>query len=175
MLPERFLKGRMQVRHYTQGDFDRAGRLDRLYIHMLHPQFHLHAEEDKLLGKLRRVFELTGDLISRKDAVEAIVNDFDCSTQAAVGFYHEASELFGRMLQVNKKYDRAIIREKLAKLAKRAEEAEDNEEARKCYEAIIKLDGLENKDDETEPPSEAEPATIIFTNAKKALEITEAE
>lgn len=172
MYPVALMSERLNTRVFTQGEFDRSGRLERLYIHMLDPQFHLNDTEERLLSDLKRVFELISDKVSRADGIQAIMGDFGCTRAHAANLFAEASDLFGRMLQVNKKYDRAVIREKLAKLSEKAEMNEEYGEARKCLEAIVKLDNL--FDQEEAPVQERqEPAQVFFTNDPKVLEIGE--
>jgi hypothetical protein len=173
MYPVALTSERLNTRVFTQGEFDRSGRLERLLIHMLDPQFHLNPTEERQLSELTRVYELIGDKISRAESIQAIINDFQCTRAHAANLFADSSRLYGQMLRVDKKYDRAVIREKLARLAEKAETADDLAESRKCYEAIVKLDALhEHEDEDAKPATDTAPTQVVFTSVTKTLELS---
>lgn len=176
MQSEKFQK-RLDQRVYSRIQFQRAGRLERLLIHMTEPETHkLKDKEISLLNRLKEVFEIAGDMGSRNDAVNAIMDKMGVRRPAAVNYYEDMSELFGQMLKVDKRFDRAILREKLYRLYEMAEEALDYAEARQCLAQIAKLEGLNEKEDapKTKAPEIPKP---VFTNDPNSLllETTEEE
>lgn len=168
MLSEKFKK-RLERRVYSRIQFQRAGRLERLLIHMTEPETHkLQPKEQQLLTRLQEVYPLISDTGSRGDAIDNIIKEFHIGRSGASRLYEDCSELFGQMLQVDKRFDRSILREKLYKLYEMAEAASDFAEARQCLALIAKLDGLNEK--ESAPKSKApEIPTPLFTNDPKAL------
>ena len=168
MLNEKFKK-RLERRVYSRIQFQRAGRLERLLIHMTEPETHkLSDKETRLLHRLQEVYPLISDSGSRADSIDAIMKEFGCTRAHAATLYEDASELFGQMLQVDKRFDRAVLREQLYKLYEMAEAANDFAEARQCLAQIIKLEGLNEKEEgpKIKAPEIPKP---VFTNDPKAL------
>lgn len=161
---------------FTNEQFKKASRIERMHMHLLDPdRFYLPDEDFHYLEKLKLAFAVISNTLSRTEAlkkIEAVLN-IDIRKQDAYKYYNDSRELFGNIIKSNKDFDRLVLREKLVILANTAEAMMNIEEARKCYEAIMKLDALDKHGESDFNPEDFQFPTIIFSDDPSLLEDAE--
>lgn len=161
-------------RVFSLKDFKAADRVDRFYIHMMQPSdFELNDQDKRYLEVLKRAYVIMCEGHTRREMVIQIAALEEEASQNTYRILRDAESLFGRFEDVDRRIQRGIIRERLELLAKKAKENEDIEEERKCYEALIKLDRL----DQPEMAANADTTLpmLVITDDPAALEAEDAE
>jgi hypothetical protein len=170
----------LEKRLFTEHQFNKAGTLERLYIHLIDPgRFKLKRDEEDELIRIKASWEIVRDELSRRVAIDRIREELGLSVTAAAHLYWQATELYGRMFNANPDpaHTKAVLREKMILLGRQAEDNEDYEEARKCYEFVAKMDGVERPSEDAAGPrfTPKETPMVVFSSNPKALELTSGE
>ena len=121
-------------------------RTDRLFYHLMEPEHYPINDRDAAhLEKLRLTFQIISEESQLKRAVEMLkaVLPEEYSEAHYYRLINDSQALFGGVIRRNKAFDRMIIRERLMALAERAKEAGEMDQERRCLEAVMKLEGLD--------------------------------
>lgn len=139
---------------------------------MINPQYRLMLREEHLLQRLTEAYEVIDKSLSRVNNVNKLADHFGVSYGKASLIYGDTMELFGEILPVNRKYDRALMRERLLLVADAAEEAGDYAEVRQCMRLIMDLDGLSAPPEKDEAKTPPPIAKVFFTNDEEVIEVS---
>lgn len=158
-----------QKRVFSEVDFKNADRIDRMYIYLLDKgRFELNLTDRTYLSILKRAYAILCEGKPRRETVKLIAYLEDEAETNVYRIIRDAQNLYARFEDVDRRIQRGILREKLELLAQKAEEKDDLFQARLCYEALSRLDGLNRVDDEKPKKTEL-PKVVIFTNNPQAL------
>lgn len=155
-------------------DFKKVDKIQRMYMHLLAPEeYELRDLEDKRLAHMKRAWHImTDEFRSRNEARKLIIEMIpDVPVTLLI---RDTENLFGRFEKINLDVQKSIYREKLTQLAQAAETAGEIEEARKCIEALMKLDGIDGKDDKNKMSTDL-PMLELTTNPTALTENVSAE
>lgn len=110
--------------------------------------FILSDQDDQYLNTLKMAFAIMSDTIVPSEIHKRIKNMRSEGFQSSQVYQiiEDVKELFGDITTTNKQFDRSILRQKLLKISAKCERVGDYEGARKCIEAVIKMDGLDKHD-----------------------------
>ena len=159
----------LKKRTYSWKEFKAASRLERIHIHMMHPSdFYLHDNEMQHLDRMRTAFSVLSSSLSRLEAVKKLTDLIpEISRTSIYTLINDTKDVFGRMLQVNKEFDRFAVGEKLLDLYRMNLEDGDYEECRKCLEAYAKLHKLDQE--EVAALENIQLPDLVFTSDPSAL------
>lgn len=107
---------------YSHKDFKDADRLNRLRMYMIEPgKFDLNSEDWEYYIFLEGCFHLVINELSRTVAVQKIKTAYpDITHSHAIIAYENVSELFGTVVDTNRRIQKGKITERLAILADKA-------------------------------------------------------
>lgn len=152
--------------------FKKAGRLDRLYFHMMQPdQLELNSRESEYLEKLKRVFAIMAIELDTGKVVTKVQNLFpDAGTTRHIyRLINDVKNLFGDVIERNKAFEREVLKAKFIHVAKKASKEKDLETERRCYLNIMRLMGLDEQDGNGFNPEDIELPDLHFTDNPKAI------
>jgi len=155
-------------------DFKSADRIQRMYMHLMAPeQFDLRDSEDKYLDDMKKAWSLmTEDFRTQRESRKLIMELIPGRNVSKL--IRDTEALFGKLEKVNIDTQASIYRTKLIMLARKAEQNDDIEEARKCIEALMKLDGIDGKNNLEKIPTTL-PQLELTTDPKALTENIEAD
>ena len=141
---------------FSQEDFDKAGRIDRLYMTMLEPDdFVLTDTDSSYLDILTRAYPI---ICTGRPSAEVIlqIGELEHKWQSqAIKIYKDAQELFGRFEEINPLVMRGIFIAKMQEIANKMQDIVDDDELdeharakagdvmRKCWADIAKVSRLD--------------------------------
>jgi len=167
-----------KVRVFTDAAFKNAGKVERMYIHMMNPEFFMLTDtEASRLEQLKDCFALVNHTVSPTEQIRLIletIREID-SWEMANKLKNEMEQLFGDIVTRNRDYTRTLYINKLRELSVLAERDEDYAEARRCIVAAAKLDHMDLPEQQKFDPEMNKIPKAIFTNDISDLEIEEAE
>lgn len=141
-------KGLSTKRVFDLVEFKNATKVERMYMYMIEPdRFVLAEEEERYFHILRQSYAVIAEFDKPRgeviEAINTIKGDFRAT---AYRIMKDAQSLFGMFEEVDKRVQRAIVREKLKMLAIKAQNQNDGQLEARCYEAMIRLDKLDQSD-----------------------------
>lgn len=159
----------LKKRTYSWKEFRAASRLERIHIHMMHPDdFWLHDHEEVYLDRMRTAFSVLSSSLSRIEAVKKIRELIpEIGRTSVYTLINDTKDVFGKVLKVNREFDRFAVGEKLLDLHRMNLEEGDYEECRKCLEAYAKLHKLD--EEEVAALENIQLPDLVFTNNPSAL------
>lgn len=157
---------RKQRQLFTRHDWNQADRLEKIYIHLLQPEFDLTYEEEDYLDTLKQVWSILGKTMTKMKQVRLIEEFAGVTTRTAFKYIDEAQALFGEILKTDAEMELAALKERYYRLADKAEKDGDFDTARRCIESA---QGLIDKIEAMKPKKQRVFATVIFTDDPKAL------
>jgi len=183
-----------QIEIYSQADFGKAERLDRIRMHMIEPErFILNDQDDAYYRQLQSAYHLVFEELRESVATKAIMENVQgCDTwHRANKVLRDIYTLFSPFVQKNKDLRRAILLEKLYLMADAAQkravfkyEVVDNEGhkeekdgadlewmelAGKLYAQAAKIEGLDQVELATINPDELTIPEIEITSDPMAF------
>jgi hypothetical protein len=154
-------------------EFRKLPKLERIYQWLLHPTyFNLKDEDDKYFRRLREVYWILCDTPNRMEQmarINALIPEAN-SKYNTVHLRKDCEKLFGDIMEVHKKFDRALTRQRLELIYERAMDQGDLDTARLTIGNIMRLEGLDVHSTEKVDWSQVELPPIEFTDNPKALE-----
>lgn len=156
---------------FELSDFQRANRIERLYIYLMEPDsFALNDVDFKYLNLLKKAFHIMSNEVSNVSAATLIYETLDIETESRVWkIMDDVRQLFGNMIKRNKEFDRMVLQEKIANIAKKANEDKKMELELECYRTMMKLSGADVHSADNIDPTEIQLPDLIFTSDPAAL------
>jgi hypothetical protein len=141
-------KGLSKKRVFDLVEFKNATKIERMYMYMIEPdRFVLAEDEERYFHILRQSYAVIAEFDRPRgeviEAINTIKGDFRASAYKII---KDAQALYGMFEEIDKRVQRAIVREKLKMLAMKAQEQNDGQLEARCYEAMIRLDKLDQAD-----------------------------
>lgn len=144
-------------------------KLDKYREHLFE-RADLNPTELEMLEKYRKAWSLMGIGYSREQAVTVLRNDYGLSLPQCYVIVREAIQLYGDVMETNKKGMRQIMYENFMLAANLARKAGDFNSMIRATENAAKLQDAFNPDQDLQDPTEfLKPVTIIFTSDPKVL------
>lgn len=162
---------------WTKLDYKKADTaVERCFLYMMRPQYfeNVISQHDRdYLDRLKMTHALILEHGSHSTVSKIIADTFpgiSGSMAKARQYIEDTRRLFGDLIEPRPEYDRMILKEKFMRIAELAEKAEDYDTQRKCFDSIMKLEGLDKHTPEmAPPPPPGEIPTITITSDPGAL------
>lgn len=167
----------LNSRLYKQSDWKSASRLERIYIHLMQPEdFALSEKDEDYHEDLKVIFVIIQDELNSSAAIPKI-RDVLPNIGSDARLYRmisDCKELYGNIVDSNKKFDRYVVGQKFIEIYKKALEAKEIDVARLALYNYTKLMGLDQPDEGFDPESINLP-TIVFSDDPKLLNAEDVE
>lgn len=170
------------VRIYTASEFKAANRVDRLYMHLQQPaDLKLSNTDEIYLEDLTEIFHICSHYLSDRKAMAVLKNSIfkkrNFSRATLYRMMIDAKNLFGNVIERNKDFDRAVLREKFIEIhrlmiaqGKNTGNVKAYEQARLALFNLMKLDGTDMQEKENGLRAEdLKLPQLIITNNPEAL------
>jgi tetratricopeptide (TPR) repeat protein len=165
-----------QLSIYTLDEFKQGSFYDRLIMAEVEPnRFELTDREEKRYRDMKEAFALVHDTIETSVAIKKIrehIPRFEGYSEAKK-LYDDVIGHYGRFLDVNKQYRKALVIERMYRIAQMLEEEGKLDEAINAFMKAAQIDGLDKMIDTTKPQDLRLPEFIKMTSNPAVLRLKE--
>ena len=158
-------------RLFDAPDNRRAGRVERIYQHLMDNRYEITSKEHQHLLKLNRAFAILSEqTINHNKAVKLIRELEGCSKLEAMTLIRDSEDLYARIRKINKETQRILLYDQVTREMEIAQRMGNRELVLKCVDRLIKIGQLDKDDVDTFDITDLRmPTQILYTDDPEAL------